>query len=465
MGFLLAGAIALSIAHSVYRVPIQVSDSLDAILLSRHADSTLTLLADTARASETTLRPWRYVQARWLSSLAESTGVSYHFVFRGTHAALAVLLVGLLAWIADPRRWSDVAALAFGLTVLIGLHTFDAMMREAFPVNHYAEVAAASLFVMGAALRPPRASRQLAAIVLLAGGMLLIESSVLVWLVIVACAAVGLPGIRLRTAIAATLVLVVLLTVRFSLGISSPGVGSHNTGWGAVVLSGEEAQTRFGNNPLPLYAYNVIGGALSLLASEPRFGVYQLLYSRVVGYVSPVIIINIVSSLLTTAGIAWCCAAGLRRLPRRWDDETRTLAVSATVIIVSAGLCVTYIKDDILSTAGVFYAVMALITARWLAERKLAEVSVATAVAGTALILIASCAWAFRAVGTHYELTRTAFTTRNDWVLKSTRDLAGGDRATTADVGLTQKIRAESLRQPVASPSFLPEWSERYWIE
>ncbi|MEQ1757990.1 MAG: hypothetical protein ABL986_06695 [Vicinamibacterales bacterium] len=464
-GLLLALAMALSIAHSVYRIPVQVGDSLDVILVSRHAESSVELLKDASTWSPTTLRPMRYLQARWLSVLAESLGTSYHAVFRGTHAALATIIVGLIAWIANPRRWADVVALGIALTVLIGLHTFDAMMREAFPVNHYAEVAAAALFVLGSSLRPHRLISEIVVLLALVWGLLLIESAGLIWIVIVTCAALRMPGMRTRTAVMATVVLALFFIARWQLEISTPGIGSHSSGWGGGVLSGDELAARFSTNPWPFYAYNVSGGALSLLASEPRFGMYQLLAAQAAGSLNPVVTINLVSSLGMTVVLIICCWSAMRRPFHQWSLETKTLATGIVVITVSAVLCAAYIKDDIISTAGVLYAVMAYLAVQWALGR------LETGMRDTSVVALALCLalvaplWGFRAVGTHYELRRVAFTTRNDWALKSVNVLAGGDSASRDDVARTGRLRGEALRQRVTSPTFLPDWGERYWVE
>jgi hypothetical protein len=485
----MAAAFALSVAHSVYRIPIQVSDSLDAILVSRHADSSLTLLRDASTWSTTTLRPLRYLQARWLVALADSTGWSYHPVFRGGHAALAIALIALLTWIARPRRWIDVAALGVALTVMVGLHTFDAIMRESFPVNHYAEVAAATLFVLAIARRPPRVVFQIATLIFLVAGLLLVESAVLIGIVIVACAIVRMPGVRRWTAVAAVLVLAAFLAGRAALHITSPGIGSHSTGWGGRVLEGQELEARFGANPWPLYAYNLAGGTLSLLASEPRFGFYQLLGPRPNGELSPVVPINIASSLLTTLAIVVSGVAMWAARPSHsgganassattnrsgsavsntatdtGELDLKVLVVGAVVILASAALCLNYIKDDIISTAGAIYAVMAFIAVRWWLTQLATPVRTSTSVVGACLIVSAPL-WAFRTAGTHYELRHMAFVSQNDWAMKSARELAGGDSARIDDVEMTARIRRDELRRTLTSPRFLPDWADRYWVE
>jgi hypothetical protein len=109
----------------------------------------------------------------------------------------------------------------------------------------------------------------------------------------------------------------------------------------------------------------------------------------------------------------------------------------------------------------VFYALAA-----YVAIRRLFDVATAGGARGAiaaACILFASLLWGFRTVGTHYELRRTAFVTRNDWVLDisppSGADVSVDDRARFT------KLRADALRHRVTSPVFLPQWGERYWLE
>ena len=455
----------MSLAQSVYRIPIQVSDSLEVILVAKHPTSSLSLLQQASRWSSTTLRPMRYLQARWLSGIAEATGWSYHMVFRGAHALLAISIVALFTWVANPRRWLDVAALGFALTVLVGLHTFDAMMRESFPVNHFAEIAAATLFVLGTILRPARLLGETISIALLVGGLLLIESAVLIWVVILAGAVLHMPGARRRTAVTATVIVMLFMAVRSYLEITGPGIGAHSSGWGAVTLSGDELKAAFGDDPWPFFVYNVVGGAFSLIASEPRFGVYQLLATRESGSLSPVVIVNLLSSLLVTSAIVICCRAALRVSPRAWGNDQKALAMGTLVIGVSAALCANYIKDDIISTAGVMYAVMTYIAVRWLLDRVDTTSTMMRVVAVGLFLVISASLWAFRVAGTHYDLRRSAFVSRNDWALKDQRTLAGGEAASRDDISLVMRLRAEALAQRVTSPSFLPDWGERYWVE
>ena len=110
VAIVLATLIALPLAESLYQVPVQVSDSLEPIVIASSASSVGQLLSDAPRFSPTTLRPMRYVQARWLLNTVEATGLSYRAVFRGVHVALLMLLVALFVIALRVRTWTDLAA-------------------------------------------------------------------------------------------------------------------------------------------------------------------------------------------------------------------------------------------------------------------------------------------------------------------------------------------------------------------
>src|SRR4029453_14515471 len=73
--------------------------------------------------------------------------------------------------------------------------------------------------------------------------------------------------------------------------------------------------------------------------------------------------------------------------------------------------------------------------------------------------------WTFRAVGVHYQLRYQAFTARNDWVevLRPDKHDEWPDNAD--ELTLTQRIRAEAIGRRTTSPSFMPRWTDRYWVE
>jgi hypothetical protein len=299
---------------------------------------------------------------------------------------------------------------------------------------------------------------------LIAFALSVIESGVLVWIVAMSCAAAGMRGMTRTTVIAATVVLGAYLLGRHALEIASPGIGGHGSGFGGTFYSPEELVRRFGAHPLGFMAYNVVGGLASTLFSEPRQGVYRLIAASHAGNMHPVVLIDIGSSLVMTAVIAWY---GFRHVSRRraaWSDRDRMFVVSCAVIIANAALTAAYIKDEILSVGGVFYAVAAFVAVRGLLET-LPRRRVAAAAALTLLLTADAGLWAFRAAGAHYVLRYTAFKTRNDWVEVLRPDKRDAWPIDPRELDITRRIREEALLRRGASPSFMPRWADRYWIE
>jgi hypothetical protein len=457
-------AITIPIAQSLYQVPVQVSDSLEPMVLARKADSAMTLLESSVTFSPTTLRPSRYLQARWLIELADDVSLPYNTVFRGVHVALLALLVVLFAAAVRVSTWTDLVAFTVAFPVLLGMHTFLAMLLEAFPVNHYAEVSVCALAVFVLAQRAPRWYVPVAASVLLVLALSVIESGAMVWVTVLCCAAAGLRGITRATVIATTVLFGAYLILRHQLGIVSPGIGAHGSGFGATFYSPEELVQRFGAHPAGFMFYNVTGGLLSLLFSEPRNGVYTLLAAWREREVHAVVAINVLSSLAMTLLLVWYAVTHLRAKRSEWTDTARTFAAAAAIVLVNAALTAVYIKDEIISVGGIFYAVCAFIAVRALVE-SLPRRTAAAALALTLLLAADATLWAFRAAGMHYQLRYDAFKTRNDWVEVLRADKRSEWPEDPRELDLTRRLRNEALQRRTASPSFMVRWGDRYWVE
>jgi hypothetical protein len=202
-----------------------------------------------------------------------------------------------------------------------------------------------------------------------------------------------------------------------------------------------------------------------MLLSEPRFGVYQTVGIWRGEDAHPVLIINMVSSLLITLVIAWYVVSRRRAKPREWSDDDRTAFVSVAVIGVNALMTTSYIKDEILCVAGVFYALAAYIAIRAMLQRiDAAPPRLPAMVVLAVLIATTATLWAFRAAGAHFQLRQAAFNSRNEWtdILPPARTPESEDEA---GVRLTRRLKEEALLHRGVSPSDLPVWGERYWVE
>jgi hypothetical protein len=374
------------------------------------------------------------------------------------------MLIALFVAAVHVRDWPDLAAFTVAFPVLLGIHTFLSMLLEAFPVNHFAEVGVCALALFVLAQHPPRWFVPIVACVLLAVSLSVIESGVMVWVTVICCAAAGLRGINRTTVVTTTVVLGGYLLVRHLLGISSPGIGGHGSGFGDRFYSPEELAQRFGAHPLGFMLYNVIGGLASLLFAEPRQGVYSLLAAWRQGEIHPVVLINVISSAATTALLIWYAVARLPRSRSAWSDVDRTFVAACTAFIVNAAFNAVYMKDEIMSPAGLFYAVATFVAVRAVIDSLPTRTLAATSLATCFLVTVATL-WTFRVVGGQYQLRYHAFTTRNDWVDVLRPDKHDAWPEDPNELAVTQRIRAEAIGRRTTSPSFMPRWADRYWVE
>jgi hypothetical protein len=224
---------------------------------------------------------------------------------------------------------------------------------------------------------------------------------------------------------------------------------------------------RFGDAPLGFMIYNVVSAWASVVWSEPHYGVYATLVGWRQGGANPVVFLNIASSVLATAAIVWLMWCRKGQSPRDWTEADRLLVVALAMVAANCLLVTSYIKDEIISVAGVFYAVASYLALRALLGSVSGRRAATTAVLAV-LLATGSAVWAFRALGLHYQLRAAAFTTRNDWVGIVPADAARGPASAStvaSSVDLVRRVRTEVILRPGTSTRFLPRWGDRYWID
>ncbi len=463
--WLLAACTALFLAVSAWRVPIQVSDSLGVLLDVQRAASLGQVWTDHLHSSETMLRPLRYVKSRVLLDLGRRVG-SYHATFRGYHAVLAVLLVVLFTLAVRPRDTIDLLAFAVALTVLVGHQTFRGTMMEAYPTNHFLEIAVCELVVVVLSQGRSAWWRDAAALVTFAFAALTLESGLLLWVTAVAGYVLGWRGLSRAGLVALTLAIVAYGGLRVGyLHMHSPVIGDRPSGIGTVRLSATEQVQQFGEHPARYYAYNVASAIGSVLCSEPQAGISGLAKARAEGVWSRGLLVRFVSSIITTALVLWCGIASWRR---RSDPGTSNQQPEAShrsvliplfgvVLLANAVMSFAYLKDEIISVSGVLYAAAVFVALRAALDR-LSSPGVGALVRGVAtLALVAmSLAWSFRALGLHYHVRAAAFDARNEWARAE-------PPADPAGAALFAAARAEALRVPATAPVFFPARAKRWW--
>jgi hypothetical protein len=427
--WLVVAVYAAGLSAGLLTIPVQVTDSLIPILQAQDAPSWRAAVLSSADSAGY-LRPLRIGQIQWLFDVA---GGRYFAVFRGFHVCLAVACLALFAAAVRVRRATDVWALAFGLTVLTGLHTFLGTVWEAYPINHFLEVVVACLFVyVLAESKGGWWADALTALTFLVAALTL-ESGLLVWVVVAVAWWCGAPGVSRRGLVLLTVLLAGYAAIRFGYSTGLPTLVERSTGFGTERLDPVELTRRFGDRPFVLYAYNVVSSMGSVLASQPRAGVWTILAEAREGGLTPGTLMNVAVSLLTTAALAlwavrrWTVPGGTALgwtawRPRRCERGDRAVVIAAVLVVANAVLSYGYTKDEIMSVAGAFYALAVTEAARsWLAERADGRAGASAASGPTRLALLAvllavSGGWAVRAVGLHYQVHQMAHDVRNEWV-------------------------------------------------
>jgi len=453
--YAIAAVFCLSFSHDLIRIPVQVTDSLGDIQEAR-AEPSVAATFMSVLNRHVFLRPLKAAQIRFVF---DASAGHYTLGYRGVHVLLFALTVWMFTRALQVKTGTDLAAALFALTVFLGLHTFSNLLREAYPINHFLEMLLFGLIVLNLAQGRPGWLPDVAAAVIFAAGALVVESGLLIWVVIVAARLSGLRGISRRGVVLVSLLLCGYVGLRlfvFSTGL--PAVDERSSGLFLRVLEADELRERFGQHPLPLYAYNVVASVLSVLFSEPRAGLMVATREYVAGDLPPWALVALVSSVITTI-LIFAGAALSWRDRHDADSADRLFVVFAIVLAANAVLSFAYTKDDIVSFAGGFYALAA-----YAAVRRVIRVGALTgrtaAVGFCVALFVASACWATRTAGLHYNLRYMAFKTRNEWSSAPTRWMQ-----TPETRAITEHFRRDALEQRVVAPRFYPSWEARWFEE
>ena len=405
LAYAYASGVAVVMGTLLLGIPVQLSDSFTEFTAS-HGHSVGQVIA-AEFSNGTYFRPFRRALIKMVYDLSAG---HYYLGFRGFQVVELLLLLLLVVRMLRVRSGASLAALPLGVAILVGIHTFAGTVREGLPINHFLTI----LICCAAAVNLAQASRSwltdIGAVALLVAAMLTIESGLLIWAIFVAAYIVGYRGVSRGALIALTACVAMYFVGRFVIiGGAAPGLNERSAGFGFSVLSPDELVRRFGANPLPFYAYNVISAMSCVLFAEPRGGVWMFVRELMFGRLEPWRIVNVVTSVLTTLLMARYAAS---RLPQwragRFEDVDRFLILFVIILPLNALFAGGYEKDVIMSPAGLFYAAAAFFVFREL----LAGTKVSLA---PALVLLVAIGWSIRFVGIHVDLRARTLSVRDEW--------------------------------------------------
>jgi hypothetical protein len=454
-----AAALAALTAYFLFGVPIQLTDSFANLLDIQQRSIGQIFMAQVQNGAY--FRPLLHLQLKVVYELARG---DYFPWFRAVQAfqVLAALLMAVR--LLRPARLSDLVVLPCALAMILGLHTFAGTITEAFPINTFLTLVLCCLAAANLAQTRGGSAIDALALLLLAFALLTLESGILVWVILAAGYAAGYRGISTRGLAALTAGLAAYFAVRLLvLHGAPPGLDERASGFGFGVLQPAELTARFGNHPLPFGVYNFVSAVMTVLFAEPRGAVWQFVRGVTRGELETWQLVNVVTSTLTTAIVAWYIA---RRAPswRRRDvsEDDRVVLLFLAVLPVNALLCVVYVKDVVMSPAGVFYALAATVAIRELLIVDRSAVTRSARVWAVALLAIISTGWGWKLLGIHYSLRARAAETRAEWAYEDEWEAANRVSLATPDaLALKRALIDDAMGNRKAPPQLQMPWAER----
>ena len=453
--------LALGIGHDLLHMPLQIGDSLAPLLDAVRAPSPWSEFRAHLR-EDGYFRPMRFAIIKSVSDLANG---QYFLAYRLFHAFLVVAFLVLFVRALDVRDRLTLAVVPLALTVFVGIHTFLGTVKEIYPTNHFLQIAVLALLALNLAQSRGGLVIDALLFVTFTVAALTLESGLLVWVVVIAAWMSGMPGVSRRSVVGVTALLGGYALLRFGIfSTGLPTVEERSTGFLLEALDPPQIRERFGDNLLPLYAYNMASSISSVLFSEPRSGVWVFVRAIRGDQVAPRHFIQIGASLFATGLlIAYVVArirSGIRR-PVTLAD--RHVVIFALVLAANAAMSYVYTKDEIMSTAGAFYALPVAGAAVYFLRRWPERTRAWPATAVLCVVCLAgSAAWATRAAGVHHVLRSQAFVQRNDWTRLDREWHRDGNWERYRDQeALIRELRREAISTPVVNPRFEPRWMER----
>jgi hypothetical protein len=456
LSYAYATLVVVGLSYLLLDIPIQVSDSYGNLVAA--SGRTLGSLVYDQFHARGFLRPFLWAHIRIVYDLS---GGDYYTWFRGWHVGQVAVLTLLFLFLVKPRTAAGAAAVGIGLAALIGIHTFEGTILEAFPINAYMTILICCYLAAVLALGRPHWWRDVAAAVLFAFATLSVESGLLIAVVLVAAYLAGARGVS-RWGIAVIVLLVAgYLALRFAvLDVGTPSIRERSSGFGFSVLDPDDLEQRFGQHPSVFYLYNVGTSILSVLFSEPRAGVwgstYNLLYRDELS-IPPVV--NVIASVSGTLVLLWY--AWRRRadwLARRFTRDDQLVAIFVAVTLANAAISYTYTKDVILSPAGIFYAAALTVAVKALIETGSVTASGLRLAALTVFLVVLSGAWASRAIGIHIALRATGAVVRTEWVYVDDWIERQGIAPDAAGIALKRQLQADAISKHPMRPIVLGDW-------
>lgn len=392
-----------------------------------------------------------------LKVMFDAAGGHYFIVFRAFQAlqllAAALLFVRLLS-VSSPAAF---AVAPIGVLMLLGFPTFRGLVIEAFPINTYLTIAVCALAALN--LTISRSSRvvDVGAVVLFVFALLTVENGILLWPCYVVGRLVGFKGISWRGVAGASVCVAAYLGYRFLfMAAAVPSLTERPSGYLLRVLEPSELVSRFSEHPATFYAYNVMTSIPAVLFAEPRRGVFHLVSQWLAGGFWPGTVLTVAVVTLTTLVMLAALASRVKSWrPAGLSRADRFVLVFLAVLAANAVITFPYQKDEIMSVAGVLYAVAATVSLQAVAAACAEKRRALMPVAASILMLALGAGWSYRYLDLLYHLNLAGVRNQADWVFVDKWKRANN----IGDDPLILTLREEMLAMPVPNAFAYRSWS------
>ena len=383
----------------------------------------------------------------------------------------AAILVGLVQIFQPTTRRRAVAA-CIALACVAGLHTSRVLFMF-IPLNAHSFGVVLLLGGILMALSPHSRLRDWAFLPLTLIALLTLESGVLLVAVMLVLWKMKAPGAGGRAVTATLIATVVYVAVRFGLGAQEATSVYTETGLGFSDVSGPRLGEIFGHAPWLLWTYNVVASALTITASEPRAGRFLFIESILHGHVPLWMYVHVLSSVLTTAVIAYAFKTS-RIAPGR---DRFIAAAGVTLVVAGSALGFLYTRDRIGLSAGIGYAMLVYVAVAAVLEGRPAAFATATAAkegrplpnralpvrgrgaAGLRLaqacVAVIAAGWLIRTGELYFQLRDAGWENYQEWTTRY-EELGGTSRPQT---DLLLLLRTEALARVADDPRNDPAWT------
>jgi hypothetical protein len=401
--------ISVALLLSMWRSPFPISEMIS---LLEDADG-----STAARFFDPTVRSWYRplfhltLWGFWNASGSLLTGLHW-FMYLEVGSVLALLL--LFVSYLRPRTGLQAAAALLAVAVMMGMSGFRDNLE--IPVLMTLIGMPMALLVWMLLEREYRWWYTPVILVLTMVAIGYKEQGLVIAPVVVGAWWMRSPGARRTTTAVVVLAVLAYLVMRFTTS-GHWALFEQDVGFGFGSLGEEEATARYGDGPWILYAYSAMATIGNILFAEPSRGTFVVTDHVLSGEARPWEWINVISSTLMTALIAWWGTVTLRRDWRaeRWSAESRLAIVLVLVLGASGALGFNYARDRLGGMAVPFYAAAAYFAVLFAAERAGAGSLKRLATVALLLVMLAG-AWHLRAIGTLHDVRLRAARTHRTWI-------------------------------------------------